>query len=596
MTMRTSSPDQIRAQLGRVLASKAFANAERIRRFLAFTVEHAIESPHEPLKEIIIGNELYTANGEFDPRLSAVVRVDATRLRSKLREYYDTEGTGDPLFIDLPKGAYTPVFRSAEAQKVHTETASERTDPSIAVLPFSNLSPEPGDYFSDGLTEEIIHALSSVRGMRVVARTSCFALKHRNADVREVGRTLGVDFLLEGSVRRSGDALRVTVRLVSTNDGYQLWSQRYDRRIDDLFAVQDEIAREILGMLRASTLGSSPAVRLRPANFDAYAWYLRGRFHLNRQTSESFHRAIDCFEQALLRSPDYSAALSAMGIAWLYLGLFSMDRPLDALRKARDASARALAINKYEGEALSISACTEAMFEHQWTAAERLFRQALSAEPGSELSKHLFALCTLLPMARMDEALEMVDEATQIDPLSLFVSATKTAIFLMLRRLTEAEAECRRALELDPDFWRAVVALGRCYEMQGCYQQAIECFERATVLSDRVPTAIGALGRAYALAGRRKEAQSLIPELDQLAQQRYVSPYAKALIYLGLGDERVFDCLERSYNDRTGWLMFLASDPRFDSLRSHERFRSLLDRLHLPIIGHNGAQARNSGV
>ena len=257
-------------------------------------------------------------------------------------------------------------------------------------------------------------------------------------------------------------------------------------------------------MLRASTLSPSPALTRRPANFEAYTWYLRGRFHLNRQTRESLHRAIECFEEALLRSPDYLAAFSAVGVAWFYLGMFSMDRPLEAWSKARDAAARALAINEHEGEALSISGCTKAMFEHEWASAEKLFRKALDAEPGSELSKHLFALSALLPMARMDEALEMVDEAMRIDPLSLFVSATRTAILLMMARLVEAEAECRRALELDPDFWRAVVGLGRCYEMQGRYQQAIECFERATVLSDHVPTTIEALGRAYALAGYRK--------------------------------------------------------------------------------------------
>jgi tetratricopeptide (TPR) repeat protein len=166
----------------------------------------------------------------------------------------------------------------------------------------------------------------------------------------------------------------------------------------------------------------------------------------------------------------------------------------------------------------------------------------------------------------------------------------------MKARLVEAESECRRALELDPDFWRAAVGLGRCYEMQGRYQEAIECFERATVLSDRVPTAIGALGRAYALACRRKEAQDLLTELDQLALERYVSPYARALIYLGLDDERVFECLERSYHDRTGWLMFLATDPRFDRLRSDGRFRSLLERLHLPTIDLSGVRARNARV
>lgn len=593
--MRTYSPEQIRAQLRKLVTSKSFANAEKIRRFLEFTVEHAIDSPHESLKEIAIGNELYATSGDFDPRLSAVVRVDATRLRSKLREYYVTDGSNDALVIELPKGTYTPVFRSSESPAL--PPAPVRNNPSIAVLPFTNLSPDPGDYFSDGLTEEIIHALASVRGMRVVARTSSFALKHRNADVREVGKVLAVEFVLEGSVRKSADALRVTVRLVSTDDGYQLWSRRYERHIDDIFAVQDDIAREIVSMLRDSPDKGEPPAAIRPNNFDAFSWYLRGRFHLNRQTRESFHRAITSFDQALGRSPDYPAALSATGVAWFYLGLFSMERPLEALTKAREAVARALVVSSPEGEVLSISACTKAMYEHDWDTAEDLFRQALEAQPGSELSRHLFALCVLMPTLRLDQALAMADEAMRVDPLSLFVSATKTAILLMCRRLAEAEAECRRALDLDPDFWRAVVGLGRCYEAQGQYDRAVECYERATVLSDRVPSSIGALGRAYALAGRKQEAKALLGELDQLAHKRYVSPYGKVLIYLGLEDERVFEALEQSYRDRAGWLMFLASDPRFDPLRADTRFRRVLEQLRLlPYVEQNAMRYRNASV
>ena len=198
-----------------------------------------------------------------------------------------------------------------------------------------------------------------------------------------------------------------------------------------------------------------------------------------------------------------------MGVAWFYLGLFSMDRPLDALPKAREAAVRALGVNERDGEALSISACTKACSSMNGLPPRGCSGRLLTPNPGSELSKHLFALFTLLPMTRMDEALEMVDEATRIDPLSLFMSATKTAIFLVSHRYQEAEAECRRALELDPDFWRALVGLGRCYEAQGRYEAAIECFERATVLSDRVPSAIGGLGRAYALAGRGKESAAI---------------------------------------------------------------------------------------
>jgi eukaryotic-like serine/threonine-protein kinase len=455
------------------------------------------------------------------------------------------------------------------------------------VLPFSNLSPDPEAYFSDGLTEEIIHALSSIRGLRVVARTSAFALKHRNADVPEIGRALNVGFVLEGSVRKSGNALRVTVQLASTSDGYQLWSRRYERRLEDLFAVQDEIALAIADMLRVGTANQPPALLAGNAgNFEAYEWYLRGRHHLNRQTREEFHRAIQCFEEASARNPGYTQALSGMAVAWLYLGVFAMDAPLDTMPKAQKAAARALEINGCEGDALSVLACTKAMFEWNWSEAEALFRRSLHTQPRNDLSGHLFALFVLLPMARIEEALSMLDDVKRIDPLSLLVAATRGAVLLMARRVGEAELEYRRALELDANFWRALVGLGRCHEARGGYEDAIVCFEHAKAVSDNVPTAVGALGRAYALSGRTKDAYLLLAELDNLASSRYVSPYGRVLIYLGLGDDQVFDWLERSCNERAGWLMYLATDPRFDPLRKDARFSSLLERLGLPRIAY----------
>ena len=302
------SPEQIRTQLGKMLTSGTFAQAERLRRFLGFIVEHSLTSPDVPLKEIIVGIELYAAGGDFDPRVTAVVRVDATRLRAKLRDYYGSEGATDPLIIDLPKGRYTPAFLEAKAE-TRERTREHAAEPSIAVFPFSNLSPEPEDYFSDGLTEEIIHALSSVPGIRVVARTSAFALKDRSVDIRQAGQALNVDFVLEGSVRKSNDALRVTVQLIDTKDGFQLWSRRYERHVGDVFAVQDEIAGEIVDMLCVSTGKKPRALSANTAGtFEAYSLYLQGRYHLNRQTRESLYRAIVCFERALAISPRHAPA------------------------------------------------------------------------------------------------------------------------------------------------------------------------------------------------------------------------------------------------------------------------------------------------
>jgi tetratricopeptide (TPR) repeat protein len=222
------------------------------------------------------------------------------------------------------------------------------------------------------------------------------------------------------------------------------------------------------------------------------------------------------------------------------------------------------------------------MFDWDWTGAESLFRKSLQAQPGSDLSGHMFAMFALLPMARIEEALAVLEEARRIDPLSLFVSASRGAVLLMARRTSEAESEYRRALELDADFWRALVGLGRCYEANGHFEDAIACFERAKAVSDSVPTVIGALGHAYALAGRPQAAQSLLQELDALEHCRYVSPYGRALILLGLRDEEVFSWLDRSYNERAGWLMYLGLDPRFDPLRGDARFQSLLQSIGLP--------------
>jgi serine/threonine-protein kinase len=557
-----------------------------MRRFLKFVVEHSLSAPHEPLKEMIVGMTLYAGQGDFDPRTTAVVRVDATRLRAKLREYYWSEGTADSLVIDLPKGSYTPVFREASNHDTSPHSAATPVpEPSVIVLPFSNLSPDPEAYFSDGLTEEIIHALSSIRGIRVVARTSSFALKHRNADVRDIGRLLNVDFVLEGGVRKSGEDLRVTVRLASTSDGYQLWSRRYNRKVEDLFAVQDEIAHAIADMLRGDTPeGQRTLPPSHVDDFEAYEWYLRGRHHLNRQTREEFHHAIECFEKASARSPSYTRAFSGMAVAWLYLGVFAMDAPLETMPKAQRAAGRALEMNECEGDALSVLACTKAMFDWNWSEAELLFRRALLAQPRSDLPEHLFALFALLPLGRIEEALNILDAAKRIDPLSLFVAATRGAVFLMARRNAEAELEYRRALELDANFWRALVGMGRCHESRGDYENAIACFERATSVSANVPTAIGALGRAYALAGRTGDARRLLDKLDKLSRHRYVSPYGRVLICLGLKDDMVFDWLARSCDERAGWLMYLATDPRFDLLRHDRRFQSLLERLHLPRI------------
>jgi tetratricopeptide (TPR) repeat protein len=261
-----------------------------------------------------------------------------------------------------------------------------------------------------------------------------------------------------------------------------------------------------------------------------------------------------------------------------------MEAPLAVLPEARKAAARTLEVNELEGEALSVVAITKAMFDWDYAAAEILFRKAADGQRGSGLPERLCALFVLAPMGRFDEALALLDQARRIDPLSFVVSANRAAVLFLARRRVEAEAEYRRALELDPARWRAFMGLGRCHEENGRYEDAIACFERAKDLSEGIPNATGALGHAYARAGRTDDAHRLLDELDELAERRYVSPFERVLIFLGLRDDRVFDWLERGCHERAGWVITLAVDPRFDPLTADPRFRDLLQRLGLPIL------------
>jgi TolB-like protein len=375
------SPGSIRAALDKILASPGFINADRLTRFLRYTVEETLNGQTDKLKETLLGIEVFNRKTTYDPRVDAVVRTEAVKLRARLRDYYEADGREDELIIDLPKGGYVPAFRIRE-KPVETPAAAAvegfdnthkghdwrpaiagalivailaisiylttrnrtraATNPagadvaSIAVLPFADLSPDRDqEYFCDGMTEEIIDALAKVEGFRVVARTSSFAFKGKQQDIREIGKKLNVGAVLEGSVRKDGNLLRVTAQLNSVADGYHLWSQTYERELKDVFAVQDEIAKAIVSTLQLKLASPQPK---RARNVEVYDLYLQGRYHWGRWRTEGAERALQFFEQATQKDPAYAGAYAGIADSYAWLGFFGTLPPNEAMPKARAAA------------------------------------------------------------------------------------------------------------------------------------------------------------------------------------------------------------------------------------------------------------------
>ncbi|MBI3696829.1 MAG: hypothetical protein HY238_18580 [Acidobacteria bacterium] len=335
---------EIQAQLSKILASPVFAGSDRMSRFLRFTVERALRGEGDRLKEYLLGVEVFDRRSSYDPRIDPIVRVEARRLRSKLEKYYETEGRGDPVRIDFPKGGYSPVLRERD----RAAPAPERR--TIAVLPFANLSSDPeNEYFSDGLTEELIQALTKVEGLRVVAWSSAFQFKGKARDIRQVGRQLSVDTVLEGSVRRADDRLRITAQLVDVSDGRYLWSQIYEREMKDVFAIQDEISRAIADTPRIKLTGA--LVKPYTVNLEAYNLYLRGRFNWNKRTEEGLRKAIEYFEQALAGDAQYAPAYCGLADCYSMLGQYGLSPPREVMPQAKAAATRALDIDEALAEA-----------------------------------------------------------------------------------------------------------------------------------------------------------------------------------------------------------------------------------------------------
>ena len=457
---------------------------------------------------------------------------------------------------------------------------------SIAVLPFANMSADPENaYFCEGLAEELINALTQLSGLHVAARTSSFAFRDHREDIQSIGRKLNVATVLEGSVRKIGNRLRITAQLINTADGYHLWSERYDRVLDDVFAIQDEITLAIVDKLKPKLLRDEKAalVKRHTDDFDAYNLYLKGRFYWNKRNEAALRRSISCFEQAIAADPGYAKAYAGLAGSYMMIGFYGHQTGLEVYTKAETAVKKALELDPHLAEAHVMLGATRSFRHHDWEGAERAILHALTRNPELAMAHYIYAGWVLSPTGRMPEAIREEQTARQLDPLSLVVNAVLAIIHWWAHRYDEALKYARETLDLNPDFWLALAALGLAHEQKGDYDDAIAAFEQAIAVTQRTPFLLSMLGHVHAHAGHTDRARQILAEMEALRQDKYVSAFDTAMVHLGLGEhERALDHLERAYDERAAWLIYLNVDPRFAPLHAEPRFLALGQKMRLP--------------
>ncbi|MEO7653319.1 MAG: tetratricopeptide repeat protein, partial [Bryobacteraceae bacterium] len=568
--------------MDKLLSSSAFCQSERMCRFLRFAVGKSLAGEADTLKEYLLGVEVFDRKVSYDPRVDPIVRVEARRLRSKLKKYYESQGREDEIVVEFPTGGYAPKFLFKGPRSVSPENkpdASLGRGSTIAVLPFTNLSADAdNEYFSDGLPEELIHGLTKVPDLRVVAWNSAVKLKGAPQDVYAIGKQLGVSTVLMGSVRHSGGRLRIVAKLIEASTGYYLWSETYDRMMEDLFAIQEEISCAIVQKLKIGLLPRSAALTTRsPYNVEAYNLYLKGRYHWNKRTGEGLKRSAEYFRKAIVLEPGFALAYAGVSDAYSLLADYGLLTPVEAMPEAKAAASKAIDLDPTLAEAYSSLAFISSHFDWNWAQAEEYYRRAMELNPGYSTAHHWFSLDYLAMLGRFEEAFAEIRIARQLDPLSTIIREGVGFLMMLSGRYDEAVAEYRETLELDPYFYKGYTSLGRVLIQRGNYEEAIGMLLKGRSLSSDIPNILGALGQAYALAGDRQTAAGLVRELEQLAKRKYVPCTCFAVIYIGMGDhDRAMGHLERGCEQRELPLTGLAVHPAYEGLRDEPRFQRLL--------------------
>ncbi len=502
---------------------------------------------------------------------AAEMRADLKRLKR------DTDSGGA---VATETGA--PGVRSGAAARAGR---SRKGIDSLAVLPLSNVSGDPNvEYLSDGITESIINSLSQLPKLRVVPRTTVFRYKGRELDPQAVARDLNVSAVLTGRVAQRGDALNIQVELVDVAEESQLWGQQYNRKVSEVFAVQEDIAQEISEKLRLrlSPKEKKQLTKRYTTNTEAYQALLKGRYYWNRWTEEGFAKSQEYFELAIKLDPNYALAYSWLADSYGPRANYGYLPPREAWPKAKAAALKARELDDSLAEEYPTLGIISLFYDWDWAAAEREFKRALELQPNAPGPHHAYGYY-LVAMQRLDEAIVEIKRATELDPLSLIANANAGTFFYLARRYNEAIDQVRKTLEIEPSFAEAHRVLGHACEQVGMIDEATTAMEEAIVLSKQDRIVRASIGYTYAKAGRRSDAERLLDELKEESKQRYFPSYLVAESYAGLGEkDQAFEWLEKAYEERSGYLVWLRSEPRLDSLRADPRFQDLVRRMNFP--------------
>ena len=455
--------------------------------------------------------------------------------------------------------------------------------PSIAVLPFVNMSAEAeNEYFSDGLAEELITRISRLRDLRVVARTSAFAFKGKDLDIREIGRKLNVQNILEGSVRKSGSRLRITAQLINVADGFHLWSDQYDREIKDIFAIQDEIAQEIVKKLNVNLMSEDKSrVSSRIENVEAYQRFLRGRHLLSKYTLVSLYKAIDCFEQVLGEYPSFAPVLVGMADAYFFLGFLNLMPPRESFPKAKEMAQKAIALDPSLANAHSLLGLTLLHYDWDWPGAEKSLRQALAINDQNSFAHSGFGTY-LLVIGKMDEAVNEYLLELEVNPLASRTVVNCGMALMRSGKLDEAIAHMQGVIDIEGGNPHTQWLLGQAWFLKNEQEKGIEQIRQAVALSDRNPMILSGLGWVLAMNGQSEETREILAELKRRSDEEPIRPYLIAKIYAGLNDaDQSFSWLEQSFRQHDPSLAFILTDETLVHLHHDQRFKDLLTRLKL---------------
>ncbi|MGH7720793.1 MAG: tetratricopeptide repeat protein, partial [Gemmatimonadaceae bacterium] len=454
----------------------------------------------------------------------------------------------------------------------------------VAVLPFVNASPDPeNEYLSDGITDELIDALAKVEGLRVASRTSVFALKGKQLDVRAIGALIGASVVIEGTVRKAGNRLRITAQLTSTEDGRLLWSQRYDRKLDDVFAIQDEIGRTIVNTLRATSFAdlAEPVPTRYTDNVRAYGLYLKGRYAWSQRSQEAVAEAIRYFEQAIAEDPHYAPAYSGLADSFALHVDYRSVPVAEGFARARAYARQAIELDETLAAAHASLAWSLFIYDWDWTGAAREFRRAIELDPRYATAHQWYAF-HFASQGQHEEALVEGHTAQELDPSSVSARRGLGFLYFYARRFDQARYHLSHAITMNPTAEESYRLLGLTLAVQEQYGEAERVLREALELPGAGPYAISTLGYTLARAGRRAEALSLLRDLEDRAGHDYVSPVSFATLYLGLRDwPRALDAMEHSLHERRGWLVYANVNPIFDPVRGEQRFEALVRRMGL---------------